>query len=224
LVIPGLHELLSQLTYSVGWNNPDGLAALFIIGVLTDIGFPLLFTVEIFLLFASYYTGPFSVQVFLIVLMLLLGRSGGGSLLYWLSYTLGEPFLNRLEKRFPWLLRGATQIRARINHHTVQAVILVRLTPGFLQVPALITGSLRLKYLYFILGLAISSLIYDIGIVIFGDIGHLILGNARGELEDVFIIAIIVIIIAAWLILFIRYRHSFENKNTPKDCPDLKRH
>jgi hypothetical protein len=98
-VILWLHDLLSHLTYAVGLNNP-GLVIWFVIDVLTDICIPLLFTVEIFLLFASYYVGPFSIPVLLIILMLLLGRSTGGPVLYRITYSIGEPFLHLKYLRF----------------------------------------------------------------------------------------------------------------------------
>ncbi len=213
-MIPGLHDLLSHLTYSVGFNNPASLAVLFAMGVLTDIGIPLLFTVEIFLLFASYHVGPLSTQVPLIILMLLLGGICGGTILYWLSYALGDRFLDWLKKHFPWLCRGLDQVRGRINENTIMSVTLVRLTPGFLQVPSLLAGSLHLKYVYFIMGVIFSSLIYDIFIIIFGYIGHLFLGNSRQELEDIFILSFFLIIAASWIFFYFKYRHRFENKNT----------
>ncbi len=215
-MIPGLHELLSRLTYAVSLSNPSGLAVLFAMGILSDIGIPLLFTVEVFLLFASYYLGPLSIQVPLIILMLLLGRISGGSIFYWLSYILGDPFLNWLKKHFSFICRGLDRFKARINEHPILAVILVRLTPGFLQIPSLVTGSLHLSYIKFIMGVAFSSLIYDISIVIFGYIGHLVLGSSRKDLEIFFIIGFILLIIASWVFFFFKYRHSFDNKNARK--------
>jgi membrane protein DedA with SNARE-associated domain len=213
-VIPWLHELLSHLTYSVSLDNPGSLAVLFGMGVMTEIGIPLLFAVEIFLLFASYYVGPSSIQVPLIILMLLLGGIAGASILYWLSYFLGDPFLNWLSKYLPWLCRRLEQIKARINERTTTAVTLVRLTPGFLQVPSLVTGSLRLKYLRFILGVIFSIVIYDIVIVAFGYIGNLVLGTTRQQLEDYFIIGFIAMIVAFWVVFYFRYRHGLEKKKS----------
>jgi membrane protein DedA with SNARE-associated domain len=215
-VIPGFHELLSHLTYSIDFHHPGGLAVLFGMGVLTDIGIPLLFTVEIFLLFASYYIGPTSIQVPLIILMLLLGRFGGGSILYWLSYILGDPFVNWLKKHIGIVCRGLDYFKAQVNEHTILAVTMVRLTPGFLQIPSVATGSLHLKYSKFILGVIFSSLIYDISIMIFGYIGHLVLGTSRQDLEVDFIVSFIFIIIAAWVFFFFKYRHRFDVHNSKK--------
>jgi membrane protein DedA with SNARE-associated domain len=215
-VIPGLQEFFSNLTYAVGLNNPLGLGLLYLMGVLTDIGIPLLFTLEIFLLFASYDTGPLSTQVILIVVMLLLGRESGASILYWISLTLGEPFLHWLQKHFPWLLRGIRQLRTRVQQRTTLMVVIVRLTPGFLQIPSFIAGSLRLPYIKFASGVAISSLIYDLGLVIFGFVASLVLKNARQELQGLFILTFIVLVIGAWLVLFFGFHHIFDEKNGKK--------
>jgi membrane protein DedA with SNARE-associated domain len=200
----------------VGFDNPSSLAVLFVMGLFTDIGVPLLFALEIFLLFASYFVGPFSIQVALIIVMLLIGGLVGGSILYWLSYFIGDPFLNWLSKYLPWLCRRLEQLKNRISAHTVIAVTLVRLTPGFLQVPALVTGSLHLKYLSFILGSVFSILIYDAVIIAFGYIGHLVLGSSQQQLEGYFIVGFIAMIIAFWIAFYFKYRHEFDNKKTKK--------
>jgi membrane protein DedA with SNARE-associated domain len=211
-VFPGLHDLLSHLTYSVGLNNPAELGILYLLGIMSDVGVPLLLSLEIFLLFASYYIGPLSIQVFLIVGMLLLGRETGAAVLYWLSRTLGTPFLNWLMKHLPWLCRGMEHLKSRMYGHTTLFVVLVRLTPGFLQLPSFITGSLRLSYLKFAIGVAISSLIYDFGLVFFGFIAGIALKNAQQDIKDYFVIGFVVFIVAMWVVLYFRFRNVFNHK------------
>lgn len=153
------NELLSGLTYSVSLSNPGALVALFAVGILSDIGVPFFFVLETFLFFASYYVGPLSAPVLLIVLMLLLGRECGATVLYWLSAMLGSPLIDWVGKRFPGLSRNLEQSRARLCRRAVMAVAIVRLTPGLLQVPSLVAGVMRLPYLRFLAGVAISSLL-----------------------------------------------------------------
>jgi membrane protein DedA with SNARE-associated domain len=212
-VIPGLHEFFSSLTYAVSLHHPQGLGILFAMGILTDIGVPLLFTLEIFLLFASYYIGPLSIQVLLIILMLLLGRESGAAILFQISRVLGESFLNWLQSHFLWLLRGLKPIKARAKQHTTFMVIVVRLTPGFLQIPSVVSGSLRLKYTRFALGVAISSLIYDFSLVLFGFIARIAFKNTRQDLTDYFFIAFAVLIIIMWIVLFFRFHRIFDEQN-----------
>jgi membrane protein DedA with SNARE-associated domain len=158
-LLQSLYDFFSNLTYAVSFSHPLSLVVLYIMGLITDIGVPLLFSLEIFLLFASYFVGPFSIQVLLIVLMLLLGRESGAAILYWISYTVGDPFLHWLQKYFPWFIKSANSLKSIIRQRIILIVVVVRLTPGFLQVPSILTGSLRLSYPRFAFGVAISSLI-----------------------------------------------------------------
>src|SRR5512136_2570378 len=98
-----LYSQLSQLSDDVSLGNPAVLGVLFSLGIVGDIGVPLLLTVELFLFFASYNVGPLSTEVLLIVLALLLGREVGAAVLYWVSRTLGIRLISRVGKRLPWL-------------------------------------------------------------------------------------------------------------------------
>ena len=208
-MIPGFHAFFSHLTYDISFNHPLNLVILLALGILTEIGIPLLFTLEIFLLFASYYLGPLSVQVLLIVLMILIGRESGASFLFILSRMLGEPFLSWLQRHFRWLFKNFEQIRERIKKHTILMVTMVRLTPGFLQIPSIVSGSLRLQYSRFVLGVAISSLIYDFSLVLFGFIARVAFDKSPENLKDYFIIAFVVSIVFMWLVLLLRFRHVY---------------
>jgi membrane protein DedA with SNARE-associated domain len=206
-VINWFQELLSQLTYSVSLGNPGGLAALFILGILSDIGVPFFFLLETFLFFASYYVGPLSVPVLLIVLMLLIGRECGAAVLYWLSSILGSPLIGWVGKRFPRLRQNLWQFRAKLSKRTVVAVAVVRLTPGLLQVPSLTAGVMRLPYLRFVAGVAISSLIYDVAFIVFGFLARIGLQNLAQEMRTYFIIGLIALIIV--VIIWLTVRRSF---------------
>lgn len=210
----GIQEFFSNLTYAVGPGNPLGLGLLFLLGVFTDIGIPLLLSLEIFLMFASYYAGPLSTQVFFIILMLLLGRETGAAILFWISYWLGDTFMNWLQRHFPWFVRGLTKLKSRVQRRTTLMVVLLRLTPGFLQAPSILAGGLHLRYTSFAAGVAISSLIYDFGLVLFGFIARETTKSSPQELQDYFVFGFIIIIILMWVILFWRFRHVFdENEN-----------
>jgi membrane protein DedA with SNARE-associated domain len=211
-VSSGIFEFFTKLTYAVSLSNPLGLGLIFLMGMMTDIGIPLLLTLEIFLLFASFYVGPLSLQVFLIVAMLVAGREAGAAVLYWVSYTLGDPFLHWIQRHFPWFMKGIRRVRNGIRTRPILMVVAVRLTPGFLQIPSLISGSLRLGSPRFAIGVAVSSLIYDFGLVAFGFVASIFFKNARQDLQSYFIIFLISSIIVMWLILFFRFRNIFNDK------------
>jgi membrane protein DedA with SNARE-associated domain len=206
-VISWIHELLSRLTYSVSLGNPGALAALFSVGILTDIGVPFLYTLEIFLFFASYYVGPLSTHVLLIVLMLLIGRECGATILYWFSLLWGKPLIKWLGRRFPSLQKNLERFRTRLTKRTVLAVAVVRLIPGLLQVPSLVAGAMRLPYSRFIAGVAISSLIYDFALVFLGLMARIGLWNVTGAARVNFIIGSIALILA--VLLFFTFRRNF---------------
>lgn len=207
-MIEWFHELLSNLTYSVSLANPGGLAALFALGILSDIGVPFFFLLETFLFFASYYAGPLSSQVLLIVLMLLVGREFGAAVLYWLSSILGNPFVRWIVKHFPRLRQTSEQLRDRLSKQTIIAVAAVRLTPGLLQVPSLTAGVLRLPYSHFVAGVAISSFIYDFALTLLGFLARIGLQNVAREMRVHLIIWLTALMIVVIILLTVwrRYR------------------
>ncbi len=203
-----LYELLSRLTYGVSLGNPATLGALFSLGIVGDIGVPLLLTVEVFLFFTSYNIGPLSTQVLLIVLMLLLGREGGAALLYWVSRVLGSPLINRVGKRFPWLPNRMKWVRTRLSKQPALSVAVVRLTPGLLQIPSLTAGVMRLRYFDFALGVALSSLAYDIVIILFGLSARFGLQNLKTNPTPYLMVGFIILSSIVWLALYFASRRS----------------
>jgi membrane protein DedA with SNARE-associated domain len=175
------YGLLSQLTYVINLENLGVLGILFALGLASEIGLPLFFGVEAFLFFMSYQASPLSGPVLLIVLMLMVGRQCGAAVIYWLSALLGSRLLEWLCRHFPGLRAKLDKARARLQKQTILQVTLVRLTPGLLQVPSLITGIMRLSYLDFAAGVAISSLIYDFAFILFGYLARIGLTGVEQE-------------------------------------------
>jgi membrane protein DedA with SNARE-associated domain len=207
-----LYSQLSGLSEGVSLANPGALAVLFSLGIVGDIGVPLLLTVEVFLFVTVYSVGPLSTQVLLIVLMLLLGREVGAAALYWVSRVLGSPLISRVGRRFPWLPDRIGWVRTKLDRKPALSVAVVRLTPGLLQIPSLAAGVTRLPYSDFALGVALSSLIYDVMIVLFGF-------GARFGLEDLttnptsYLLAGFIIFSAAvWLGLYFASRRKLRGQ------------
>lgn len=208
-----LYEQLSRLSYGVNWGNPTTLTVLFSLGILGDIGFPLLFTVEMFLFFASYNVGPLSTQTLLIVLMLLLGREGGAALLYWVSRLVGKPLVNRVGRRFPRLLDWMERVRPGLSRHSVLSVAVVRLTPGMLQIPSLVAGVMPIRYLEFVLGVALSSLIYDVVLILLGLSARFGLRHLLVKPETYLMVGFIIFITVVWVTLYLVHRRSLKRVN-----------
>jgi membrane protein DedA with SNARE-associated domain len=200
--------LLSGLTYRVNLGDPAALGVLFSLGIVGDIGVPLLFTVEVFLFFISYSVGPLSMQVLLVVLMLLLGRETGAAILYWVSRTLGSSLINRVGKRFPWLPNRIKWVQTRLDRQPALSVAVVRLTPGLLQIPSLAAGVMCLRYFDFALGVALSSLAYDVVIILFGLGARLGLENLKTNPTPYLVVGFIIFSSIVWLALYFASRRN----------------
>lgn len=203
-----LYSQLSGLTEGVNLGNPAALGVLFSLGIVGDIGVPLLLTVEVFLFFTSYNIGPLSTQVLLIVLALLLGREVGAAALYWASRILGSPLINRVGKRFPWLPNRIRWVRARLEKKPALSVAVVRLTPGLLQIPSLAAGVTRLRYSDFALGVALSSLAYDVVIVLFGVGARFGLDSLTTNPTSYLMVGFIIASSIVWLALYFASRRN----------------
>jgi len=202
------NDLLSYLTSGVNVAHPIILVALFAIGVISEIGFPLLFSLEIFLFFISYDYGPLSSQALFTVLMLLLGREAGANLLYLITRLLGSRFLDWIERRSSRTFKAVESFKVRLNRKPAIMVALVRLTPGLLQVPSITAGTIRLRPVSFVNGVAISSLIYDFIFILLGFSARFALPHLNTQPKTYLVIGFAVLIAIVWVILFFYYRYN----------------
>jgi membrane protein DedA with SNARE-associated domain len=157
--------ILQWLETSFVATNPLGLTVLFFLAVITDIGVPVPFFLDTVLLLTAYKIcinpDPNWTPVILIVVMLFLGRQVGSGVLYLLSRYLGHAFLKLVQKYFPSMGNGLDSFKNRLHHWAPLVVVTGRLTPGLLQMTSVASGTIRLRYYYFALGIALASLIYD---------------------------------------------------------------
>jgi membrane protein DedA with SNARE-associated domain len=212
-----LNSLLTYLTSGVNFSHPFTLTVLFILGMVSELGFPLFFSLEIFLFFISFDSGPLSVPALLVVLMLLLGRELGANVLYLLTRTLGSRFLDWLEKRSTRTMKAVEQFKTRVNKNPTIMVTIVRITPGLLQVPAITAGAIRLKPLSFAEGVALSSVIYDFIFLMLGLSARFILPHINAQPKTFLLIGFGCLIVLVWLVLFFAYRHHTTRNKKQKE-------
>jgi membrane protein DedA with SNARE-associated domain len=205
------NELLSYLVSGISLSHPLTLVVLFLLGLISELGFPLLFSIETFLFFVSYDNGPLSSQVMLMVVLLLIGREAGSSVLYWIVRLIGSPFLDWLGRRSSWFLKAVEKFKGRVNKNPAMAVTLVRLTPGLLQVPSIAAGAIRLRLLSFAAGVALSSLIYDFILILLGFSARFVLPHLNAEPKTYLFIGFFLLIALVWLIMFLASRRSFRS-------------
>lgn len=201
-----LHEFLSSLTGAISLDNPAGLAALFLIALLVDIGLPIPFVIETLLFFTSYNEGPLSTRVWLIIPLSWLGREAGSALMYWASRQLGDSFVGWLSRRVKGLSNEISRFQNRVQRSPILAIITIRLTPGFLQVAALAAGITRLRFYRFVLAVGLASLIYDFTMVAMGFIAQTGVGHLEAKPRTYAIIGALLVMFMLWIALFFVFR------------------
>jgi membrane-associated protein len=163
-----LKDALSSMLALVVQGSPWALGIILLIGAITEVGVPTLFAIDTVVLFASYQVGLFSVELLLVVLALLLGRLLGASLIFWASRTLGQRFLKWLEKYQPKICVQLTSIGGRLAKRATISIALARLTPGLLTGVSVGSGLVKIRFRHFAAGVALSSIIADLSLVLIG--------------------------------------------------------
>jgi membrane protein DedA with SNARE-associated domain len=163
-----LDQLASSALDALNQGNAGALLALFFISALTEVGIPFPFILDSILIVTGYRTGLISFEIFYIMVSLLLGREFGGSVIYWLTRTVGSAFINWLSRRFPKIKDRLNWLTAKLSVHAPLAVAIARLTPGLLTPSSVASGAISLRYTYFLLGIALSSVIADAALLILG--------------------------------------------------------
>jgi membrane protein DedA with SNARE-associated domain len=210
-----LTPLLSYIETAFSPGNFSGLLVLAFLAAITDVGIPIPFFLDTILILAAYHAGSNYLPVFMIVLALFIGRQAGSGALYLISRFLGKGFIKWLKRRFPTIGNRLDSAKLVKSRWTPVAVVTGRLTPGLLQITSVAAGSIRLRYLHFALGVAISSLIYDAILILLGFIA------AHGpKSDDVnfttwLVISLIIVVCILWPVLFIVLHRSSKKPNWP---------
>ena len=202
------------LEYTFSTNNISGLMILFSLAAITDIGIPVPFVLDTILLFTSYEIfikhDPNYAPILLIVAMLFLGRQLGSGILYTVSRWLGKVFIAWLKKWFPSVGNNLDSFKARLKHTAPLVVATGRLTPGLLQATSVASGAVCLNYSQFVLGIALSSIVYDGILVLLGFIAaHTPLAHDP-NFTIWLLVAMMVIIVVLWPVIFIMVRRNFK--------------
>jgi membrane protein DedA with SNARE-associated domain len=212
-MIDSFLAFLSQLEATFSTGNPSGLVILFFLAAVTDIGVPVPFVLDTILILASYHStaggaGPLSFPVLLIVAMLFAGRQLGSGILYLLSRFLGKKFLNWLKRHVPSIGDKLDAFKTRLSHWAVLAVTTGRLTPGLLQITSVASGTICLRYSHFVLGIAISSIVYDGILILLGFIAAHSPRSSDINFTIWVLIAMMIIVCVLWPLIFMIVRRG----------------
>jgi membrane protein DedA with SNARE-associated domain len=195
------NELARNTLNALSEGTWGALLGLFFVSGLTEVGIPFPFIVDSILIITGIQKDILSMKVGMIMLSLLAGRLVGASIIYWLTRLVGKVFINWVGRRFPFLQRRLDWLTAKLSRRAPIAVAIARLTPGLLTPSTVAAGVIRLRYSYLLLGIAISSVIADISLLLLGFTTGKGL-EQFGLKQNVWLIIIIVIVIIGigWLV------------------------
>ncbi len=209
-MIGWLNDALAAIVTAISVENPMGLLSICLLAISADVGIPFPFALDAILFYTVYKMGPFSIPVLLVILMLLLGRFIGTSLLYVLSRVLGAKFVNWLCRRSTYIRRNLVNIQNRSEKWSVWAIVVGRLTPGLMQVATVTAGSLRIPYPRLAAGILLSSVIYDGTLITLGYLARIGLRDIGPE-YSVWIVFGFVVVMAATLCII----HLIRQRSRP---------
>jgi len=155
-------ELISQALSTLNQSSVYALAALFLVLTLGEMGVPFPFVLQGVLFFIGYQiTQQVALKLIPVVVVLVMGRQFGSAIVYFLARFLGKPFVNRIGKRFPSWQSQLDKLKRKLSRQAPVAVAIGRLTPGLLVPTSLTSGAIGLRYEYFALGIALSTIVWD---------------------------------------------------------------
>ncbi|MBI4340503.1 MAG: VTT domain-containing protein [Chloroflexi bacterium] len=152
---------LTQIFSHISYDSPHFPALVFLINLLGETGVPFPLVMEGVLLFAGYTLAQGHLAVGLLILAVsLTGSCTGANSLYWASRVAGKPLVVRVwdavRLKRSWLHSAET----RLSRATPLEIGVARLTPGLALPLSLTSGVLRVPWLKFTLGVALSELVW----------------------------------------------------------------
>ncbi len=201
-----IESIVSQIASLLGQGQIATLAALFFITLLAEIGVPFPFIPDSALFLAGYQSG-FTIHSLYTFLIVFSARLCGSSLTYVLSHILGRNLLSWIGNHFPRIHKRIAVITEGSSTHIPMTIAFLRLG-GLLYLPSIAAGVIRLPFRHLILGVALSSLIFDGATIILGMLtshGFRILGFTPTN-SSVIVGFIIIMVIALLIQVFIARR------------------
>ncbi|HAV10359.1 MAG TPA: hypothetical protein DCX22_01915 [Dehalococcoidia bacterium] len=211
-----LNQALTTVLAVLNQGNIPALGVLFLVTTLTEIGVPFPFILDATLFLSSYQNGP-SLEVLNTFAVIFLGRFVGASVVYWAARVLGDALINMLEKRFKSIKGAMAKLQSSIKSEAAFAIAIPRIS-GLMTLTSLASGAISLRYGHFLIGVILSSVIFDGALMVFGFImnsGFQYFGFTPTLWQVVvFLIAAIILI---WIIRLVIIRRRAKLRNEGKD-------
>ncbi|HEY95746.1 MAG TPA: hypothetical protein G4O15_12505 [Dehalococcoidia bacterium] len=145
-------------------GNPISLAILFSVLTLHEFGIPFPLVLQGVRFYIGYEISQGSLETLLLVLIFIIGRQCGASIIYWVSRLSSNAILDLYPKRFTRIRNETERIREKLQSKrifSIGTVIIGRFTPGLMIPTSIAAGSIKLNYYYFIFGVLASSILFD---------------------------------------------------------------
>ena len=242
-----MSDLVPRAMEAVGQGDVASLGALFLLVSLTEIGVPFPLVLDSILFLLGFQLGIWWWRAVLVILVLLLAREFGATTVYWLSHYVGNPLITWLGYRLPWLraaavrltekrriqgslgvvlsrLRTPAPMTASISHFGMRVSMMIavaRLTPGMLTATSIASGTIRLRYPYFAIGIGLASLFVDTAIITLGFItGYWLLRLGVAPSSWLIVVGLVVNLAIIWLVPYLLWRRN-SRRSRPKEDAKL---
>ena len=214
-----------QILGTVTAGSLVGLAIIFLLAMLTEMGLPTYPLIEGLIVFAGFQivhgTGSTASLVpFLIVAPA--GRLCGSTSTYWLSHSYGDRLVDKFGQRIRITRERLEKTRQKITRAALPNLIMARLTPGLAVLASVTYGTTRIRFRYFFIGVLIQLLIWEGVYLALGALGgglsHLLAPEFRPLLITALVIAVVGMGIAIWYFFFRQTeKEQLEETSTPEE-------
>ena len=208
-----LDQVISTAMTAISQGSPVAIITLFFVVALTEAGIPFPFVLDSVLFFSSYQSNVSPVLILLVMLIVFLGRQFGAAVIYWLTRLLGNVVIYWFGKRYKLFKQNWESLTSKLSTRAPMAIAVARIT-GLMTLASVFSGAMRIRYLSFALGVALSAIVFDGSLIILGLItkyGFQIIGFTPSYWHV--IIGLIVIMSVVMLIISLKNRRGFVNKN-----------
>jgi len=213
-----------QILGTVTAGSLLGLAIIFLLAMLTEMGLPTYPLIEGLIVFAGFQivhgTGSTSsLAPFLIVAPA--GRLCGSTSTYWFSHSFGDRLVDKFGQRIRITRERLEKTRQKIAKFALPNLIMARLTPGLGVLASVTYGTTRIRFRYFFIGVLIQLLIWEGIYLALGAFGGGLSKLLAPEFRPLFITSLVIAVVGigtlAWYFFFRQTR-----KEQPQETSTVK--
>jgi len=212
-----------QILGTVTAGSLLGLAIIFLLAMLTEMGLPTFPIIEGLIVFAGFQivhgTGSTSsLAPFLIVAPA--GRLCGSTSTYWFSHSFGDKLVNKFGKRIRITRERLEKTRGKIAQFALPNLIMARLTPGLGVLASVTYGTTRIRFRYFFIGVLIQLLIWEGIYLALGALGGGLSSLLAPEFRPLFITALVMAVAGIGITIWYFFFHQ-TRKEQPEETSTL---